>query len=96
MSHRNQIHQEQLWEISCNLLKDYLSPDVWREYGPSESEQQTTEATASGTGEEPQEPPKSSKELGEEVTTKKGDNSGTGQASSVQLTTETEQTENED
>ena len=34
--HRNESHQEQLWEISCNLLKDYLSPDIWREYGPSE------------------------------------------------------------
>ena len=39
--HRNQSHQEQLWEISCNLLKDYLSPDILREYGPSEMQPPT-------------------------------------------------------
>jgi retinol dehydrogenase-11 len=33
---RNVDHQEQLWDISCKLLKDYLSPDIWREYGPSQ------------------------------------------------------------
>ena len=94
--HRNQIHQEQLWEISCNLLKDYISPDIWREYGPSETEQQTGEATASGTGEELQEPPKSVEEPKQEGTTK-GDNSeGQAIASSVQPTTKTEQTESDD
>ena len=49
---RNQSHQEQLWEISCNMLKDYLSPDIWREYGPSETGQQGGEATANEQGEE--------------------------------------------
>ena len=44
------------------MLKDYLSPDIWREYGPSETEQLTGEATASGTGEELQEPPKAADE----------------------------------
>ena len=60
-------------------------------------EQQTGEATASGTGEELQEPPKSVEEPKQEGTTK-SDNSSEGQAiaSSVQPTTETEQTESED
>ena len=70
--HRNQSHQEQLWEISCNLLKDYLSPDIWSEYGSKETEYQTEEHTVhteevqeqgrrgvaiNGTAEELQEPP---------------------------------------
>ena len=53
---RNEQFQEQLWEISCYMLKDYLSPDIWREYGPSQTEQQSGEATANATREEPQEP----------------------------------------
>ena len=34
------------------MLKDYLSPDIWREYGPRETEQQGGEQTANGQGEE--------------------------------------------
>ena len=34
------------------MLKDYLSPDIWREYGPRETEQQREGATANGQGEE--------------------------------------------
>ena len=45
---RNVDHQEQLWDISCNLLKDRLSPDIWREYGPS----QPTTSGEGGLGEE--------------------------------------------
>ena len=48
--YRNVTHQEQLWDISCNLLKDYLSPDIWREYGPSQT-------TSSGEGQQDQPPP---------------------------------------
>ena len=33
------------------MLKDYLSPDIWREYGPRETEQRG-EPTANGQGEE--------------------------------------------
>ena len=58
-------------------------------------EQQTGEATASGTGVELQEPPKSVEEPKQEGTTE-DDNSGEGQASSVQPTMKTEQTESED
>ena len=70
--HRNQIHQEQLWEISCCLRKDYLSANIRSEYGSKETEYQTEEHTVhteevqeqgrrgvaiNGTAEELQEPP---------------------------------------
>ena len=60
---RNEAFQEQLWEISCNMLKDYLSPDILREYGPSETEQQRGEAAANGHREEPQGPTKDGDEI---------------------------------
>ena len=93
MCHRNQTHQEQLWEISCNLLKDYLSRDIWREYGPQEVEPRgELEATADGQGKDPQGPLKSTdEERGEE--TARGDNSTEEQASALRPPTETEQTE---
>ena len=47
---RNVTHQEQLWDKSCDLLKDYLSPEIWREYGPSQ-------ATSGGEGQQDQPPP---------------------------------------
>ena len=89
MCHRNQTHQEQLWEVSCNLLKDYLSTSIWIGYGPKETEQQIEEGTTNweeaqepGRGEvtastsrvEPQEPAKYFKEQIVEGTTK-GDSS---------------------
>lgn len=60
---RSEQFQEQLWDISCNLLKGYLSPDIWREYGPSETEQQREEAAANGQEEEPQGPTKDGDEI---------------------------------
>ena len=72
--HRNLVHQEQLWEISCNLLKDYLSPDIWREYGPSETEQLTGEATASTRRDDPQEPPTGAEQERGELTCSGGGN----------------------
>ena len=47
---RNVTHQEQLWDRSCDLLKDYLSPEIWREYGPSQ-------APSGGEGQQDQPPP---------------------------------------
>ena len=42
---RQERAQEQLWEISINIVKDYLSPEVLDKYGhtsgPSELPQQT-------------------------------------------------------
>lgn len=32
--HRNKQIQEQLWEISVNIVKDFLSPEVLEKYGP--------------------------------------------------------------
>ena len=29
------MFQEQLWTQSCKLLKDHLSPDTWKNFGPS-------------------------------------------------------------
>ena len=31
---RNETAQEQLWDISINIVKDYLSPEVLEKYGP--------------------------------------------------------------
>ena len=44
------------------MLKDYLSPDIWREYGPSETEPQRGGVTANGQGEEAHGTPKDSAE----------------------------------
>ena len=30
---RDEAQQEQLWEISINIVKDYLSPEVFEKYG---------------------------------------------------------------
>ena len=48
---RNEELQEQLWEIGVNIVKDYLSPEVLRQYGAaltagSTGQQQKDEATA--------------------------------------------------
>ncbi|XP_065911854.1 retinol dehydrogenase 11-like [Dysidea avara] len=37
---RNEQYQEELWGISCDLLKDWMSPEIWSKYSPS------TETTA--------------------------------------------------
>ena len=37
---RNEQYQEELWRISCDLLKDWMSPEIWSKYSPS------TETTA--------------------------------------------------
>ena len=37
------------------MLRDYLSPDIWREYGPREADQQGGGATASTSRGDPQE-----------------------------------------
>ena len=34
---RNEKFQEQLWEISVNAVKDYLSPEVLEKYGSKAS-----------------------------------------------------------
>ena len=32
---RNEQYQEELWRISCELLKEWMSPEIWDKYGPS-------------------------------------------------------------
>ena len=32
---RNEQYQEELWRISCDLLKEWMSPEIWDKYGPS-------------------------------------------------------------
>ena len=32
---RNEQNQEELWCISCELLKEWMSPEIWNKYGPS-------------------------------------------------------------
>ena len=56
------------------MLKDYLSADIWREYGPSEVEQQCEQATASASREDPQEPPTGSEQERGELTCSGGGN----------------------
>ena len=71
------------------MLKDYLSPDIWREYGPSQTEQQRGQTTACTSREDPQELPEQQKG---EVTDGGGDNSTEEQARILQPPTETEPT----
>ena len=33
--YRNEQYQEELWHISCELLKEWMSPEIWDKYGPS-------------------------------------------------------------
>ena len=40
---RNEQYQEELWRISCDLLKDWMSPETWSKYSPS-TETTTTAA----------------------------------------------------
>jgi len=30
--YRNEQFQEELWSISCDLLKDWMSPEIWSKY----------------------------------------------------------------
>ena len=32
---RNEQYQEELWDVSCELLKEWMSPEIWDKYGPS-------------------------------------------------------------
>mgnify|MGYP006953838072 CR=1 FL=1 len=81
-----------MWEISCNLLKDYLSPDIWREYGPKETEQERGEAAASVSQQDLQEPPMGTEQQksGHGITSK-GGGSNEEEASSLELPEESEQ-----
>ena len=52
---RDEAQQEQLWEISINIVKDYLSPEVFEKYGatlptsaPSEQADRSNEPTTEG------------------------------------------------
>jgi len=46
MLYRNEQYQEELWRISCDLLKDWMSPEIWSKYSRS------TETTATATKQE--------------------------------------------
>ena len=39
---RNEQYQEELWKISCELLKDWMSPEIWEKYGPSKQNDNDT------------------------------------------------------
>ena len=45
---RNEVFQEQLWDISINAVKDFLSPEVLQRYQspPQPSQDQSTAAIA--------------------------------------------------
>ena len=75
---RDEAQQEQLWEISINIVKDYLSPEVFEKYGatlatgaPSEQADQSgpssEQADQSG-------PPSEQADQSNELTTEGGSN----------------------
>ena len=43
---RDEAAQEQLWEISINIVKNYLSPDVFDKYGQASGPSQLPQQTA--------------------------------------------------
>ena len=54
--YRNEASQEQLWEISINAVKDWLSPEILAKYGATGrplEEQPTTEEQPTATEEQP-------------------------------------------
>lgn len=51
MLFRNVHHQEQLWEISINIIKDFLSMTIFQRYGPAMGfEEDIEQGTLSGGG----------------------------------------------
>ena len=46
--YRNEQFQEELWRISCNLLKDWMSPEIWSKY--STASQHTVTQSSNGDG----------------------------------------------
>ena len=42
---RSEQYQEELWHISFELLKEWMSPEIWDKYGPSK---QTSNANDDG------------------------------------------------
>ena len=46
--YRNEQFQEELWNISCNLLKDWMSPEIWSKY--STASQHTVTQSSNGDG----------------------------------------------
>ena len=45
---RNEQFQEELWRISCDLLKDWMSPEIWSKY--STASQHTVTQSSNGDG----------------------------------------------
>ncbi|XP_065911860.1 retinol dehydrogenase 11-like isoform X2 [Dysidea avara] len=45
---RNEQYQEELWRISCDLLKDWMSPEIWSKYSPSTETTSTAAKQDSG------------------------------------------------
>jgi len=35
---RNEQYQEELWSISCELLKEWMSPEIRDKYGPTKQD----------------------------------------------------------
>lgn len=44
--HRNEQYQEELWNISCELLKEWMSPEIVEKFGPTKL--QTTNNASDG------------------------------------------------
>ena len=47
--YRDESKQEQLWEISINMIKEFLAPEVLERYGPSQPVQGTDTKTDKNT-----------------------------------------------
>jgi len=48
MLFRNEQYQEELWRISCDLLKDWISPEIWSKYSSNTGTTTTTNKQESG------------------------------------------------
>ena len=45
---RNEQYQEELWSISCELLKEWMSPEIRDKYGPTKQENSTSNDSNGG------------------------------------------------
>ena len=56
---RNEQFQEELWSISCDLLKDWMSPEIQSKYSTHSQQSQSsdvTEKTATSVGDDGKSP----------------------------------------
>ena len=48
--YRNEQFQEELWSISCDLLKDWMSSEIWSKYSTPSQQHTVTQSSNSDGG----------------------------------------------